>query len=131
MTDQLSAVDQAQTEAQIVGLQATRDQMLALNPPLDTSEVDVQIANLQSILNPPPPAPQEPPDDLLAEPYHYEKIDGKETGIRWRKFYYAGEWCVAPTPDHPSWPHFVAAYGPDIADDPTIRHPVPLDTNHD
>ncbi len=120
----LSDVDIAQTEAQIVNLNASKATLSAAG--LSTADVDAEIIKLTNILTPPPAPPQQPSESLCPPNYvtSGSRNDGSE--VRWRAFYYAGAWYAAPKKGDNGWDHFVDAYGEDIANDPTNRHPLPI-----
>lgn len=120
----LSDVDIAQTEAQIVNLIATRSTLDAAG--LSTLEVNESISKLQNLLTPPPPAPQQPPAEVCPPNYVTIGAKGTKSEVRWKSFYYAGGWYAAPKESDRSWDLFVAAYGPDIANDPKNRHPLSI-----
>ncbi len=106
----LNAVDRAQSESQLVIL---RGMLSRATSPEARAGFQAEIDLIEKMLAPPQVAP--PRSTKTQAPTSANDKEG-----RFRVFYFCGGFYAAPPKNSPHWHHFVAAYGSDVADDPTI-----------
>lgn len=115
--------DLIQTRELLAQAKDTRRQLEAQQ--MSLVDIDSRIADLEGLLIellPKAEAPPQVPSRFL--PTSFRTNNRSTPPLTWPVFWYCGGFYAAPAKDSLYWPHFVAAVGQSVSDDPAIYKPL-------